>query len=413
MLDRFESQVLRAAIGDLNTRIAPALGDPSTQAALGMISRLLAHVVVRGETPAVSDIASEVQALKAQEASEDAVLAKAAQPAGAAVNVDTLGPYVAKHVPGARVAAIRASLGGFSKRTIVLELENAPQLDNALVIRCDQVGGPVEGLAADELPILKLMHAQGLPVAEPLWADRDFVLGGTALCTKRVSGSSAFDLSGAKLGPQGPVAARELARLLAKVHAVSPALLPADAGAGDAKTPLRRHVERMVLAYQDQWQRHRRGDSPVLSAAFDFLLKNIPSNDAPPTIVHGDASLRNLLIDDGKASGLLDWEIWHLGDPNEDLAYCRPDVEQAMPWAEFLAEYQRHGGVAAFSDAAGAYYGLFGAIRNAVFGATIIDGFEQAEQPGTTSAFAALYLARKLIAEVGGQLTRAQAKDAG
>lgn len=406
MLDRFESQVLRAAIGDLTTRVAPALDDAATQAALGMITRLLAHVVVRGATPAVRDIASEVHALKTQEASEDALLAKAAQPAGAVVSVETLGPYVAQRVPGARVVAIRASLGGFSKRTIVLELDGAPQFDNALVIRCDQVGGPVEGLAADELPILKLMHAQGLPVAEPLWADRDFVLGGTALCTRRVSGSSAFDLSGAKLGPQGPVAARELARLLAKVHAVSPKLLPETAAQAD--TPLRTHVERMVLAYQDQWQRHRRGDSPVLSAAFEYLLKNIPQSTASPTIVHGDASLRNLLIDDGKASGLLDWEIWHLGDPNEDLAYCRADVEQAIPWADFLAAYRQHGGVAEFTDAAGAYYGLFGAIRNAVFGATIIDGFEQAGQPGTTSAFAALYLARKLIAEVGGQLTRAQ-----
>lgn len=406
MLDRFETQVVRAALGDLNTRIAPALQDPALQAALGMISRLLAHIAVRGDTPAITDIGGEVAALKAQEVAEDALLARAVQPSGAAVSLDTLGPYVAQHVPGARVTAIRASLGGFSKRTIVLELDKAPQLDNALVIRCDQVGGPVEGLAADELPILQLMHAQGLPVAEPLWADRDFILGGTALCTKRVHGASAFDATGSKLGPQGATAARELARLLAKVHAVSPKLMP-EIGA-QADTPLRTQVERMLLAYQDQWQRHRRADSPVLAAAFDYLLNNIPQTDAPPTIVHGDASLRNLLIHDGKASGLLDWEIWHLGDPNEDLAYCRADVEQAMPWAEFLAEYQKHGGVAQFSDAAGAYYGLFGAIRNAVFGVTILDGFETAEQPGTTSAFAALYLARKLIAEVGSQLTRAR-----
>jgi aminoglycoside phosphotransferase (APT) family kinase protein len=113
--------------------------------------------------------------------------------------------------------------------------------------------------------------------------------------------------------------------------------------------------------------------------------------------------LRNLLLDGEQASGLIDWELWHLGDPNEDLAYCRPEIEQVMDWDDFIAKYRGHGGVN-WSPEAGTYYGLYGAVRNAVFGITIIHGLSSAEHPQARFAFAAIYLARKLISDTARRL---------
>lgn len=405
MLDRFESQVLRATLADLSAQVAPALKDPGAAATLAMASRLLANVLARGETASFSGIDSEVAALQAEEARED-VLLGGGHAQDAALTSEALTPYVAAQIPGASVAAIEATLGGFSKRTLLLRLSGAPQLDNALVIRCDEAGGPVESAAANELSILKLMHRHGVPVAEPLWADGRFPFGGTALVTRRISGGSAYDATGSALGPQGPQAARELARILAQIHrvAVSEVELPQDV----LQSSLQQHVEQMVAAYQSQWQRHRSRPSPVTDAALDYLLKHVPTDSAPVSVVHGDASLRNLLMADGRATGIVDWELWHLGDPNEDLAYCRPDIEQAISWDEFLAEYRAAGGIDCHAGAI-AYYGLFGAVRNAIFGASIIHSFTVAERPMMRFAFAASYLARKLIPDVARRLGELQA----
>lgn len=399
MLDSFERQVLRACLADLSARVAPKVQDPAAAASLGMTSRLLAHLLSRDPEAAFSERDAEVAALQAEEAQEDKLLAPAAS--DHAFSVEALSEYLGARLPGAKVAAIEASLGGFSKRTLLLKLSGAPQLDDSVVIRCDEAGGPVESAAADELGILKLMNRHGVPVAEPIFADPTFVLGGSVLCTRRLNGGSAYDATGSVLGPKGPQAAHELARILAQVHAVPVAELDIDPAI--KALGVREHVRRMVAGYQDQWRRNQNRPSPVLDSAFDYLLSHIPAEAGAATVVHGDASLRNLLLDGDRASGLVDWELWHLGDPVEDLAFCRPEIEQVMAWDAFLAEYRSHGGVS-WQEQAGAYYGMFGAVRNAVFGATILHHFAQAQAPETRFVFAALYLARKLVSDVARRL---------
>lgn len=407
MLDRFERQALRAAIADLTAGVALTVKDPGAAATLAMATRLLANVVARGETPTFDGLATEVAALQGEEAREDALLARGpAAVAAGALSSESLTPYVAGRLEGASVAAIDATLGGFSKKTFLLRLAGAPQIDDALVIRCDDPGGPVESASAEELAILRLMRRHGVPVAEPLWADHAFPFGGTALVTRRIAGGSAYDATGAALGPEGPNAARELARILAKIHAVPVAEVELPAELRQAS--LRQHVERMVAGYRAQWQRHRIRPSPVIDAALEYLMTHIPADTGPLAVVHGDASLRNLLLADGRATGLVDWELWHVGDPNEDLAYCRQDVEPAIGWDAFLAEYRAAGG-RPFHAGAGAYYGLFGAVRNVIFGASIIHGFVRAEDPAMRFAFAASYLARKLVPVVAQRLSELQA----
>lgn len=62
------------------------------------------------------------------------------------------------------------------------------------------------------------------------------------------------------------------------------------------------------------------GDRPILSLALRWLEANVPAA-VPPRLVHGDFRMGNVLVDKGHLTGVLDWELAHIGDPHEDLAY--------------------------------------------------------------------------------------------
>ena len=62
------------------------------------------------------------------------------------------------------------------------------------------------------------------------------------------------------------------------------------------------------------------GDRPILALALRWLEANIPPPVAP-RLVHGDFRLGNLMFEHGRLTGVLDWELAHLGDWHEDLAF--------------------------------------------------------------------------------------------
>ena len=134
----------------------------------------------------------------------------------------------------------------------------------------------------------------------------------------------------------------DLARELAAIHAVPTASLPAppmDTAAALAELKTR------FIAYG--------GDRPVLALALRWLEANLPA-PTEPRLVHGDFRLGNLLVEQGRLTGVLDWELAHLGDFHEDLAYgcmtvwrfARPDRPAfGLGTIEALvAAYTAHGG---------------------------------------------------------------------
>jgi aminoglycoside phosphotransferase (APT) family kinase protein len=62
------------------------------------------------------------------------------------------------------------------------------------------------------------------------------------------------------------------------------------------------------------------GDRPILALAIRWLEDNLPA-PVPPVLVHGDFRMGNLMVDANGLAAVLDWEIAHLGDAHEDLAY--------------------------------------------------------------------------------------------
>jgi aminoglycoside phosphotransferase (APT) family kinase protein len=101
----------------------------------------------------------------------------------------------------------------------------------------------------------------------------------------------------------------DLARELARIHAM-PAL------------PLPIPVMDTAAALADLKARFfgYGGDRPILALAIRWLEDNLPA-PVPPVLVHGDFRMGNLMVDSDGLAAVLDWEIAHMGDAHEDLAY--------------------------------------------------------------------------------------------
>ena len=59
---------------------------------------------------------------------------------------------------------------------------------------------------------------------------------------------------------------------------------------------------------------------PVFELAISWLRENPPPSSAP-VLVHGDFRLGNLIVDKDGLAAVLDWELAHLGDAREDIAW--------------------------------------------------------------------------------------------
>lgn len=101
----------------------------------------------------------------------------------------------------------------------------------------------------------------------------------------------------------------DIATALARIHALDPSgldLPELDPAAG---------VARLTEQFE-----FFGGDRPVIALGLHWLRENTPP-PLPPKLNHGDLRIGNVMAQHGRITGVLDWELAHLGDPHEDLAF--------------------------------------------------------------------------------------------
>ena len=90
--------------------------------------------------------------------------------------------------------------------------------------------------------------------------------------------------------------------------------------------------------------------------AFRWLADNRPA-PSPPRLVHGDFRMGNLIVDESDLAAVLDWELVHVGEIYEDLAwFCIRAWRFGAPLdlaagglgsiEDFLDDYEKAGGAA-------------------------------------------------------------------
>ncbi len=80
-------------------------------------------------------------------------------------------------------------------------------------------------------------------------------------------------------------------------------------------------VERQVRGWTERWYRAKTEDLPEMDRVIAYLTGHLPP-DGPPTIVHNDFKLDNLMLDPAnpaRVEAVLDWEMTTVGDPMVDL----------------------------------------------------------------------------------------------
>ncbi|MET0377668.1 MAG: phosphotransferase family protein [Spongiibacteraceae bacterium] len=87
-------------------------------------------------------------------------------------------------------------------------------------------------------------------------------------------------------------------------------------------------------------------EDPLLVFALRWMLDHLPSDPARIVLVHGDAGPANFLYHEGKVTAVLDWEMTHLGDPMEDLAWIaiRDLFQPFVELSKCFAAYEAGGG---------------------------------------------------------------------
>lgn len=167
-------------------------------------------------------------------------------------------------------------------------------------------------LMATEAGALRAAAGAGVPVpAVVAWGDGgvDSALGAPFLVAERLTGETIprrILRDGALADARAGLAA-QCGAALAAVHAIDPADVD---GLADED-----HLVRYREVLDELGEPH-----PAFELAFRWLTEHRP----PPTertVVHGDFRLGNLLVGPRGLMAVLDWELVHVGEPLEDLAW--------------------------------------------------------------------------------------------
>lgn len=261
-------------------------------------------------------------------------------------------------VDAVRVTALARSTEGFSQETFRFDVEigrgtTAPT--RTYVAKREPVAGLLEPY--DLEPEFRVLHALSddpFPSPPTPWFTRDpavlerpfYVMeclpGDVPIPAPTLDGRGPFtDRDRATLGP-------EVATALAALHAVD--WRGRGLGFLGDPGPGRAAAARELARWETRIERSGLPADPAITAALVWLRAHVPST-GEITLVHGDYRLGNFLVTrdatGAHLAGVLDWEMVHLGDPIEDLAWCasplwRAGTEYAsgmLPPAEMAAAY--------------------------------------------------------------------------
>lgn len=224
--------------------------------------------------------------------------------------------------PGVRATGLAAMEGGHAGLTMGVRLERADgTVLGDYVLRLAPPGVRRQGNTDvfRQAPLLRALHLAGLPVPDVPFAEAgEATLGTPFIMMERLRGrtffiwepDAVFDRADAAVGPLWVQAADALADL----HGFD-----WESGLPDweAPRPLAEEVMRWgkVLAKSPEPGWIERGEQ-----LRDRLLATLPATDFTG-LVHGDFQPGNVLFERGQLTGIVDWELAHIGDQLLDLGW--------------------------------------------------------------------------------------------
>jgi aminoglycoside phosphotransferase (APT) family kinase protein len=241
------------------------------------------------------------------------------------------GRYLEANVPGASevtVESVERIHGGASRETYRCKVrwhEAEREVQRGLILRRDPASSLIETRREIEYGAYRAFQATDVPVpaalfleTDPRWLERPFFV------MEEVGGAAANPFQPDPYAPQAERIGEQFWTILGRIAAAD---WQAN-GLGELlEAPPPVECWRREL---DHWEKVIDQDEmepqPIARAAIRWLRRNPPPPPSRIAVVHGDYRSGNFLFDgDGEIRAILDWEMCHLGDPLEDLAWaCDP-----------------------------------------------------------------------------------------
>jgi aminoglycoside phosphotransferase (APT) family kinase protein len=238
--------------------------------------------------------------------------------AGEEINLSGLSTYLRDRLPGAEHGiALEQFPGGHSNLTYLVKTP-----DREYVLRRGPLG-PVAPKAHDmarEFGVLKAVHPYFPPAPEVFLLCEDLsVIGGIFFIMERrhgivVRASIPQELTAFEEYQQR--ASKGFIDCLIELHSIE----------------IERHrltalgkpigfLDRQVRGWFERWQRAKTEEIADMDRLIEWLAAKMPQSP-PPTLVHNDFKLDNVMLDardPGRVEAVLDWEMATVGDPLVDL----------------------------------------------------------------------------------------------
>jgi len=262
------------------------------------------------------------------------------------------------------VANVRPLGGGASKEQYRFDLIDPQGRSTTYVLRREPPESVVETHRLREFQMMRALEGT-VPVPHARWVDAEgqwlgrpsMIAAFVGGITRPPEGSSNVTGLGATYGPElQRILGAQFVDLLARIHRFDWRGSALDAF--DVPPPgSTEGVIRVINWWDRVWEEDSVEGLPIISMTSQWLRANAPPVDTI-AVVHHDFRAGNFLYDPGtfKVTAVLDWELAHLGDFHEDIAWT---LQRAYGYAdtdgrfmvcgliereEFLRRYQEASG---------------------------------------------------------------------
>jgi aminoglycoside phosphotransferase (APT) family kinase protein len=277
--------------------------------------------------------------------------------------VAALARFFSVHIPGAVPEKVSRMGGGASKEQFAFTLKLGDNSTARYVLRMD----PLEALTlTDRKREFEILNAvQGIVLApKPRWMDETGeYFGRPAAIMEFVDGVTKPKGAGIKVSGLGTWLGESLRTKLRKpflgnlvaLHAIDWRRISLPSFT--APSADRQQAARWPLNYWRQlWREDALEPLPIMTYTEQWLEANLPDCDEL-VLTHGDYRTGNYLFDEesGKMVAILDWELAHIGDFHEDLAWVLMQIFGTFENGVFRASdlYEREEFITAYEAASG------------------------------------------------------------
>ncbi len=310
--------------------------------------------------------------------------------------------YISHRMPEAEkitIIAMSRIHGGASRETFRVRINAERGGERGLIFRRDPVSSLIETEREIEFAAYRSFQGSAVPVPralflerEPEWLERPFFV------MEEIEGCTAGSiLASDPYGAHRKTISEQFYTILARI-----------ARRDVATSELAREIpvpacDAAWSQELDKWEKVIDEDElepqPIARAALRWLKRNPPPPAQIVSIVHGDYRTGNFLFDpNGKIRAILDWEMAHLGDPLEDLAWALDPLWSAdrdhpggmLTREEAIRVWERACGLKA-DPVALAWWSMFASLKGLAIWISSAKEFQAGTNTDPVMAFSGLY----------------------